>query len=82
MWKEAVLFCSSSTKGRMCVAAKDIEKGSLILLEVPAAYAPQDDYGNHQERSLRCSSEYSFSDIEKSMMTAAYKATGERFKVR
>jgi hypothetical protein len=81
MWKEAVLVCSSSSKGRMCVAGKDIEKGSVILLEVPTAYAPQDDGSNPQEKLTNSSIGYSYSVIEKSMMNAAYKATGERFKV-
>lgn len=80
-WKEAINLIYTSSKGRMCVAEKDIKRGSVILIEFPIAYAPHNDC-SPEEKATHNSISYSYSNIEKSMMNAAYKATGERFKVR
>ena len=65
---------SSSSKGRMMVAAEDIPCGSLVLLESPAAYVPS-------YRNIGCGvPRYDYSLVEQSMLSAAFAATGEIFK--
>ena len=67
---------SSSSKGRLMVAAKDIPIGTVVLVEFPTVYVPYQIVGY----SGTVGFDSSYSRAEESMLAAGTAATGTTFK--